>query len=140
LVVENALGRVRMQMAEGSLGNQSWYQRLGSARRLEFRAAGRRLLGHMTTYLGAEGASPEADADSLGREYEKLGRSAGLSLAETVSVFLYFRDFLYQSMLDQAQASGGRAAREWLAVQSRISTYTNRVLLALVQAGEAGRP
>ena len=61
----------------------------------------------------------------------------GLSLSETVSVFLYFRDFLYESVIDVYQASGQRAAREWAQMHRRIASFTNAVLLALVEAHEA---
>ena len=59
------------------------------------------------------------------------------AMAETVGVFLYFRDFLYDSVIDVYQASGQRAAREWAAMHHRIAAFTNAILLALVAAHEA---
>jgi hypothetical protein len=53
-----------------------------------------------------------------------------------VNVFLYFRDFLYDSVIDVYQASGQRAAREWAEMHRRIAAFTNTVLLALVEAYE----
>ena len=136
MIVENALGRTRMQMAEGQLNHTAWYPRLSDARKREFREAGRRLLNMLLRFLGEEGEAALAEAKDIGREYERLGREAGLSLSETVSVFLYFRDFLYDSVIDVYQASGQRVAREWAQMHRRIAAFTNMVLLALVEAHE----
>ena len=76
---------------------------------------------------------------TVGETYEQLGREAGLSLSETVGVFLYFRDFLYDSVVDVYQASGQRAAREWANMHRRIAAFTNAVLLALIAAYERSR-
>jgi excisionase family DNA binding protein len=137
MIVENALGRTRMQMAEGQLNSTGWYLRLSDARKREFREAGRKLLNVLLRYLGEEGEAVLAEGKDIGREYERLGREAGLSLSETVNVFLYFRDFLYDSVIDVYQASGQRAAREWAEMHRRIAAFTNTVLLALVEAHEA---
>lgn len=137
MIVEHALGRTRMQMAEGQLNHTAWYPRLDEAHKQEFREAGRSLLNQLLRYLGEEGEAVLAEGKDIGREYERLGRGVGLSLSETVSVFLYFRDFLYESVIDVYQASGQRAAREWAQMHRRIASFTNAVLLALVEAHEA---
>ena len=139
LVIENVLGRTRIQMAEGRLAQTSWYQYFDEPRRRELREAGRNQLRLLLRYLGDEGEVVMTEAHLIGREYERLGREAGLSLSQTVDVFLYFRDFLYDSVIDVYQASGQRAARAWAHIHRRIATFTNGVLLALVDAHE-GRP
>ena len=136
LLVDNVLGRTRMQMAEGRLGETDWYHRFDEARRQELREVGRNQLRLLLGYLGddADGVLPEMQA--VGRAYERLGREAGLSLSETVRVYLYFRDFLYDSIIDVYQASGQRAAREWASMHRRTALFTNTVLLALIEAHE----
>jgi len=123
-------------MAEGQLNHTAWYPRLDEARKREFREAGRSLLNQLLRYLGEDGEAVLDEAKDIGREYERLGRESGLSLSETVSVFLYFRDFLYDSVIDVYQASGQRVAREWAEMHRRIAAFTNAVLLALVEAYE----
>jgi len=136
LIVESVLGRTRMQMAEGRLATEPWYRHFDEARRRELREAGRGQLRLLLAYLSdEEPPSPEA-VQALGAAYERIGREAGLSLAETVSVFLYFRDFLYDSVVEVYQASGQRAAREWAAMHRRIATFTNSILLALIETHE----
>jgi excisionase family DNA binding protein len=136
MIVQNALGRTRMQMAEGRLKDETWYSRLEEGRRQAFRESGRRLLGALMLYLGDD-PSGEAEASRLGAEYERLGRAAGLTLSETVRLFHYFADFLYESVLDVYQASGMRAAREWAQMHRRVTHFTNAVMLALVEAHAA---
>lgn len=136
LIVESALGRTRMQMAEGRLKDTAWYPRFDETRKQELREAGRRLLTLLMRYLSEEGETALEDAKEIGRVYERLGRQAGFPLSETVAVFLYFRDFLYDSVIDVYQESGRRAAHEWAHMHRRIATFTNAVLLALVKAHE----
>jgi excisionase family DNA binding protein len=139
LIVENVLGRTRMQMAEGRLAETAWYQQFDEARRRELREAGRAQLHLLLRYLGEDGDNVLPEARSIGREYARLGLEAGLGVTMAVSVFIYFRDFLYDSVIDVYQASGQRAAREWANMHRRIVAFTNVVLLALIEAYE-GKP
>jgi excisionase family DNA binding protein len=136
LIAENVLGRTRMQLAEGRLAETTWYRQFDEQRRRELRDTGRSQLRLLVRYLGSEGDAALPETCELGQAYERLGREAGLSLAETVRVFLYFRDFLYDSVIDVYQASGQRAAREWASMHRRIAIFTNAVLLALIEAHE----
>jgi excisionase family DNA binding protein len=137
MIVENVLGRTRMQMAEGGLAQRVWYQRFDEARRRELREVGRAQLRLLLRYLGDEGEGVLPEARAIGREYDRLGREAGLPLSQTVSVFLYFRDFLYDSVIDVYQATGQRAAREWANMHRRIAAFTNTVLLGLIEHHES---
>ena len=137
MIVENVLGRTRMQMAEGRLAQNDWYQHFDEAHRMALREVGRAQLRLLLRYLGEEGDSVLPEAEAIGREYLRLGHTAGLTLTQTVSVFLYFRDFLYDSILDVYQAAGQRAAREWANLHRRIAAFTNAVLLALVADHES---
>jgi excisionase family DNA binding protein len=139
LIIENVLGRTRLQMAEGRLSGASWYQRLDEQRRRDLRETGRSQLRLLLGYLAEEAPDLPAEVTGVGETYERLGREAGLSLSETVGIFLYFRDFLYDSVVDVYQASGQRAAREWANMHRRIAAFTNAVLLALVAAYERSR-
>ena len=136
LLVENVLGRTRLQMAEGRLSETDWYQRFDEAHRRELREAGRNQLRLLLRYLGDDGDGVLPEVQAVGQAYERLGRESGLRLSETVRVFLYFRDFLYDSVIDVYQASGQRAAREWANMHRRTALFTNTVLLALIEAHE----
>lgn len=136
LLVENVLGRTRLQMAEGRLSETDWYQRFDEGHRRELREAGRTQLQLLLRYLGDDGDGVLPEVKAVGQAYERLGREAGLRLSETVRVFLYFRDFLYDSVIDVYQSSGQRAAREWATMHRRTALFTNAILLALIEAHE----
>lgn len=137
MIIQNALGRARMQVADGQLRNAAWYQRLDETRKLQFREASRQLLAALVRHLNEGGEAALLEGQQLGQEYERLGREAGLTLSEKIGVFLYFRDFLYDSVVDVYQATGRHAAREWAQMHRKITAFTNQVLLALVDAHES---
>lgn len=136
MIVQNTLGRTRMQMAEGQLSNTPWYPRLDDQRKREFRELSRKLLAGLMAYLNEENEAALNEAKGFGEEYQRLGRQAGLSLSDTIHLFLFFRDFLYDSVVDVYQASGQRAPREWARMHREVTGYTNAVLIALVEAHE----
>ncbi len=139
VIAENALGRARMQMAEGRLRDQSWYLSLDDAKRAQFRDAGRRLLKSLVQYLGEEDDNALEEAAELGRLYNRLGLRSSLSLAERVRVFLLFNGSLYQSMIDHYRSAGQRGAGQWATLHGRIQDFSNAVLLALVSDAEEHR-
>ncbi len=135
-IAENALGRARMQMAEGRLRGESWYQALDDPKRALFRDAGRQLLGVLVRYLSDEDPDALTEAAELGRVYNRLGLEARLGVADRVRVFLLFNGFLYQSVIDQYRSAGQRGAAQWAALHARTQAFTNAVLLALVSDAE----
>ena len=137
VIAENALGRARMQMAEGRLRDEPWYLSLDDAKRAQFRDAGRRLLKSLVQYLGEESDHALEDAAELGRLYNHLGLRSHLSLAERVRVFLMFNGSLYQSMIDHYRSTGQRGAGQWATLHARVQDFSNTVLLALVSDAEA---
>ncbi len=128
-----------MQMAEGRLRDQPWYQSLDEARRAQFRDAGRRLLKSLVQYLSEEDDEALEEAAELGRLYNRLGVRSHLALAERVRVFLMFNGSLYQSMIDYYRSMGQRGAGQWAALHARMQDYSNAVLLALVSDSEENR-
>ncbi len=139
IIAENALGRARMQMAEGRLRNETWYLELDDARRARFRDAGRRLLGVLVRHLSGEDPAALHEGAELGRVYNRLGREANLPLHERVRVFLMFSGFLYQSVIDQYRSTGQRGASQWATLHARTQGLTNAALLALIADAEAER-
>jgi excisionase family DNA binding protein len=136
LIAQNALGRTRMQMAEGRLKDEKWYGRLDEKRRQQFRDAGRRLLMALVRYLSDESPAALAEAGELGKAYNTLGVEARLPLSERVRVFLFFNEFLYQSVLDLYRSSGQRAAAQWATMHARVQRFSQATLMALVEAAE----
>ena len=138
LVVQNMVGRARLELTEGALNDEAWYQRLDDSSRQQLRQIGHRLLQLFPQYLTQE-TKPQAmraEAKEIGQDYERLGRQSGLSLEETTRAFLYFREFLSQTIYDMAETVGTQGPIHWGQIHQKISTITNDVLLALVAAHE----
>jgi excisionase family DNA binding protein len=143
LMMQSALGRARMEVADGQLVGQAWYDRFDEQTRKRHRALGRRLLELLTSYL----ADPEsqaltlAEVRQLGAEYVRLSRSQGLSLTDSVQAFLFFRDLLTDSVIRLAEVLSLHSPPDWGDRLRQVNHITDELLLALVegyqQAGEA---
>jgi hypothetical protein len=57
-------------------------------------------------------------------------------LEETTRAYLYFRDFLSQTVYDMAETVGTQGAIHWGQIHQKIVTVTNDVLLAMVAVHE----
>jgi excisionase family DNA binding protein len=138
LVVQNMVGRARLELTEGALDGEAWYQRLAEPARKELRQIGHRLLQLLVQYLTQEATvqAVRSQARSIGQDYERLGRENGLSLAETTRAYLYFREFLSQTVYDLVETMGTQGPVHWGQIYNQIISLTNDVLLAIVVAHE----
>ena len=69
LVVQNMVGRARLELSEGALNDERWYQRLDEPSRQELRQIGHRLLQLFLGYLTQETPLKviQSDAKTIGR-------------------------------------------------------------------------
>ena len=134
LVVQNMVGRARLELTDGALNGESWYQTLDDTARQQLRQIGHQLIHLFQQYLTQTMPLPaaRAEARAIGRQYERLGRASGLSLAETTRAYLFFREFLSQTVYDMAETTGTQGPVHWGQIHQKIITITNEVLLALV--------
>jgi len=77
-IVQFALRRIRFQIHEGYLENESWYQQLDDEDRRQYRESGRALVQGLTSYLSAQGKDALAEARSVGYEYASRGVRSNL--------------------------------------------------------------
>jgi excisionase family DNA binding protein len=137
LIVQSALGRARLEVTGGSLTAEAWYRQYDEATRERHRTMGRRLLGLTLLFLNAQDNPAQAahiqrDAQSLGGEYGQIAAQHGLALAEAMRAFLYFRDFLLESVVQMREVAG--AGGDSLRTYRRINGFANDVLIAMVAA------
>lgn len=136
LVVQNTVGRARLEMTEGRLAEERWYQQLDAAARQQLRQFGHQLLHLVNDYLNDDDPVILQRAQQLGCEYERLGRAHGLSLADTVRAYLLFRAYLSQTIYDMLEATGPQSNTDWGTIYRQVSTFTDEVLLALIASHE----
>ena len=137
LVIQNMMGRARLEMHGGQLSLERWYQQLDEEAKRQHGEIGRRLLHLVIRYLSHEGDGDVlADLRQIGRDYEQLGREHGLTLSQTTRAYLFFREILSDSVYDIIAASGSHSPTDWGDIRRQIVFLTNEILLALVEAHE----
>jgi excisionase family DNA binding protein len=134
VVVQNAIGRTRLELADGRLRQEDWYQKLNEDQRTRYREGSRRLMRELIHSSQLERAQAESEAHVLGSEYARIGRQSGLSLTDAVAAYLFFREFLFESIFNVYETAGVRASSAWSDMRRRVSGFTNQVLLALIEA------
>lgn len=134
LIVHSALGRTRMELTGGGMTAQSWYQHYDEKTREQHRQLGRHLLGLTLHYLNRPNERVQIlqDARKVGSEYGSITQQQDLSLADAMRAFLYFRDFLLESVLQMRAAVGARTNEDDLLTYRLINEFANEVLVALV--------
>lgn len=135
-VVQQALRQIRFQLGEGHLEDESWYQKLDSDARMQYRQSGKILVQGLANYLSSESEQAIAEARSLGYEYASRGRRFGLNNLEAVRAFIFFRNILLESVIGAYQDANvpGKAWREML---HRIHAFTDQILLSLLDTYQA---
>jgi len=137
LVIQNALKRIRIQIGEGRLESESWYQKLDDQARDQYRRSGRALLQGLFGYLASESGVSDADARSLGYEYASRGWRYGLSSAEATQAFLFFRNLLLDSMLAVFEAAAVQSPLAWSDMFRKISAFTDQIQITLLETYDA---
>lgn len=136
VIIQNALGQTRMQV--GTLNNESWYMAVSESTREHMREQGRRVLEALRGYM-AHGAPDVrlAEAITLGKEYAKYLHEDGLSLPQAVRGFLYFSDFVINSILTWSEVTPPRNASEWANLLRQVNTFIHAMLLSIIEYYEA---
>ncbi len=132
VIIQNALGRTRMQV--GELNSEAWYKAMSDPSREQLREQGRDVLEALRDYL-AHGA-PEAKlspAIRLGEQYAEILEADKLTLPQAVRGFLYFSDFVTNSVLTWSEITPPRSASEWANLLRQVNTFINAMLLSIIE-------
>jgi excisionase family DNA binding protein len=132
LLIQNAVGRTRMELSEGRLEATQWHQKLDDDQRHKFQSESRNLMRKMIQSISEGGVSQNL-AGELGEEYYLLGVEANFTLADSVEAFLFFREFLMDSVFSLFETMGGSNYDDWHLLRSHIASFTNAVLINLVR-------
>jgi len=133
LVINRAMAEIRLQISEGKLEDQSWYQKLDREARRRYRLSGRSLLQGLRAFLSAEGNDAIAEARSVGYEYASRGRQYNLNVMEATQAFLFFRNSMMESMLELYEAASVGSAKIWSCMFRRMNEFTDQIMLSLLE-------
>jgi excisionase family DNA binding protein len=137
LVMQAALKNIRLQVSEGRLETEGWYQKLDEEARTQYRLSGRALLQGLLDHISADGEFDDAESRSLGFEYASRGWRRGLSAAEASRAFLFFRNVLLEAMLSVYEESAIQSTKAWSEIFRKIYQFTDQIQITLLETYEA---
>lgn len=131
-MMQEVIKTVRMQISEGHLQAESWYQKLDEDARAQYRASGRSLFHGLMTYVATNGVEAASEAYAIGYEYASRAHRYSLSYVDAARAFLFFRNALIESMMKvyaDANVPSGQTAQAF----GKIYGFTDEILISLLQ-------
>lgn len=123
---------VRMQISEGRLQAEMWYQKLDEDARMQYRMSGRSLFHGLMTYVATNGADAANEAYAIGYEYASRAHRYSLNYVDAVRAFLFFRNTLIDSVIkvyQEANVPSGQTAETF----GKMYVFTDDILVSLLQ-------
>ncbi|HEX2222326.1 MAG TPA: helix-turn-helix domain-containing protein [Candidatus Limnocylindria bacterium] len=140
---QSMVGELHRRMQRTGYAGQPWQARLTAEQRADFRRWGQRTFGLVIEYVAA---SKRAERDLLLAEAEKMGAlygaeasRAGLSLAEAVEAFLFFRNPVLETIATQLRRRAADVSQVTEAFRE-ANQAIDGVLTALVSSHREGSP
>jgi len=132
-MMQSAIRNVRMQITEGRLEAESWYQKLDDDARTQYRQSARSLFQGLMTFLSStdkEDAATEAFA--IGYEYASRARRYGLSYVDATRAFMFFRDVLIESVVKVYSEANVPSGMAWRDMLHSMHAFTDQILISLL--------
>ena len=133
IMLHNAFRRVRLQISDGRMEDEAWYQKLDDGARQQYRKTSRNLVMGLAANLASDHQIATAEARALGYQYASLGRRYGLSGVEAVHAFLFFRNALLDSMLTVYESAAIGSPKAWAEMLRNINAFTDQIMLTLLE-------
>lgn len=131
-MMQEVVKNVRMQISEGRLQKESWYQKLDEDARAQYRMSARSLFQGLMTYVATNGREAESEAYAIGYEYASRARRYNLSYVDAAKAFLFFRDTLVESVI-KVYTEANIPAKRATEIYSRMHTFTDDILISLLE-------
>ncbi len=136
-IIQRAVRNVRVQVAEGRLAAEGWYQKLNDEARTQYRQSARSLVQGLMAYLTSDKQEAASEAHSIGYEYASRAHRFGLSRVDAVQAFLFFRNTLQEAIMQNYQEANIPSGRAWGEMLRQVQTFTDLILLHLLETFEA---
>jgi excisionase family DNA binding protein len=135
-MMQEVVRNVRMQISEGRLQAESWYQKLDEDARAQYRLSSRSLFHGLMIYMAAEGVDAESEAYAIGYEYASRAHRYSLSYVDAAKAFLFFRDTLIESVI-KVSSDAKVPTRQASRMYTKMHTFTDEILISLLQTFQA---
>jgi len=131
--LQSAIGQMRMQIAEGRLEAEPWYQKLDDTARAQYRLSGMALVRGLMNSLSSDGADALSEAYALGYDYASRARRYGLSSVDATQAFLFFRNTLLEALVNAYEEARVPPGLAWGKMLNKIHTFTDQILVDLLK-------
>ncbi|GAB4497583.1 MAG: hypothetical protein OHK003_06710 [Anaerolineales bacterium] len=131
-MMQEVIKNVRIQISEGRLQEESWYQKLDDEARTQYRMSARSLFQGLMAYVATNGKEAESEAYAIGYEYASRARRYSLSYVDAAKAFLFFRDTLVESVI-KVYTEANVPARRATEMYTRMHTFTDDILISLLE-------
>ena len=131
--MQSAIGQMRMQIAEGRLEAEGWYQKLDETARGQYRMSGMTLVRGLMNYLSSEEADALSEAYAIGYDYASRARRYGLSSVDATQAFLFFRNTLLEALVNAYEEARVPPGLAWGKMLTKIHTFTDKILVNLLE-------
>ena len=135
--MQSAIGKMRMQIAEGRLEAEPWYQKLDQNARMQYRTSGMTLVRGLMNFLSSESVDASTEAYALGYDYASRARRYGLSSVDATQAFLFFRTTLLEALVNAYEEARVPPGLAWGKMLNRMHTFTDMILINLLQTYQA---
>lgn len=136
-MVQSVVRNVRMQITEGRLEAETWYQKLDEDARVQYRASAHSLFQGLMAYLSSDGQDAKSEAEALGYEYASRARRYNLSYVDAARAFMFFRNALIESVVTVYSDANIFSGQAWEEMLHRMHTFTDQILISLLETFHA---
>ena len=134
-------GEVHRRMARSGVAAPPWHARLSAEQRADFRRWGQRTFNLVLEYVAAGKRSERAlllgEAEKMGALYGSEASRAGLSLAEAIEAFLFYRTPVLEAIASHLRRRGAELS-DLTAAYREVTAAIDGVLTALVASYREG--
>lgn len=131
-MMQEVVKNVRMQISEGRLQEESWYQKLDEDARVQYRMSARSLFQGLVTYMTTNGEDAASEAYAIGYEYASRARRYNLSYVDAAKAFLFFRDTLVESVI-KVYTEANVPSKKATGMYAKMHTFTDEILISLLE-------
>jgi len=135
--MHSAIGKMRMQIAEGRLEAEPWYQKLDHTARAQYRSSGMMLVQGLLNFLSSAEVEASSEAYALGYDYASRARRYGLSSVDATRAFLFFRNTLLEALVNAYEDARVPPGLAWGKMLTRLHTFTDQILVDLLETYQA---
>jgi excisionase family DNA binding protein len=130
-MMQEVVKNVRMQISEGRLQAESWYQKLDEDARAQYRLSARSLFQGMMTYIATSGKEADSESFAIGYEYASRARRYNLSYVDAAKAFLFFRDTLVESVI-KVYSDAHVPTKQATEMYTKMHNFTDEILISLL--------